>query len=180
VGLRQNVGATAIGNARRRISTVTLRVVASLNGFIAKKDNRVSQDAPHKRHFRSSYIWREWSPGFWLEWAISPSYSACMRSIWLLLCLIVLAFCGVAYAAYLSWRKMSVGKRIMGVLMLSPHFLLVVCIVVSLLCGHPPQGSRCFNTQFLCSVLLVFFLPLPALVGTLAALIMFKRARMVL
>jgi hypothetical protein len=101
-----------------------------------------------------------------------------MRSIWTLLCLIILAFCGVVYAAYLSWRKMGAGKRIMGVLLLSPHFLLVVCVVVSLLCGHPPQGSRCFNTQFLCAVLVVFILPLPALVGTLTAFVMFKRARM--
>jgi hypothetical protein len=100
-----------------------------------------------------------------------------MRWIWLLLGLIALGFCGVVYAAYLSWRKMSAGKRILGVLLLSPHFLIVVCIVVSLLCGHPPQGSRCFNTQFVCGVLIVFFLPLPALVGTSAALIMFRRAR---
>jgi hypothetical protein len=113
----------------------------------------------------------------WLEWAISPTYSARMRWIWLVLGLIVLGLCGVVYAAYLSWRKMSAGKRILGVLLLSPHFLIVVCIVVSLLCGHPPQGSRCFNTQFVCGVLIVFFLPLPALVGTSAALIIFRRAR---
>ena len=113
----------------------------------------------------------------WLEWAARPSYSACMRSILLLLGLIVLAFGGVAYAGCRSWRKMSAGKRIMGVLLLSPHFLLVVCIVVSLLCGHPPQGSSCFNTQFVCGVLLVFILPLPALIGTLTALGMFISAR---
>jgi uncharacterized membrane protein len=100
-----------------------------------------------------------------------------MRSILLLLGLIVLAFGGVAYAGCRSWRKMSAGKRIMGVLLLSPHFLLVVCIVVSLLCGHPPQGSSCFNTQFVCGVLLVFILPLPALIGTLTALGMFISAR---
>jgi hypothetical protein len=103
-----------------------------------------------------------------------------MRSILLLLCLIILAFGGVVYAACRSWRKMGAGERIMGVLLLSPHFLLVVCIVVSLLCGHPPQGSRCFNTQFLCGVLIVFILPLPALVGTLMALRMFRRARVAL
>ena len=115
----------------------------------------------------------------WLAQGLK-SYSACMRAILLLLCLIVLAFCGVAYAAYLSWRKMSAGKRIIGVLLLSPHFLIVVCIVVSLLCGQPSQGSRCFNTQFFCAVLMVFILPLPALAGTLTALIMFKRARLAL
>jgi hypothetical protein len=100
-----------------------------------------------------------------------------MRLILALLCLIVLAFCGVVYAGYRSWRKMSVGKRIMGGLLLSPHFLVVVCIVVSLLCGHPPQGSPCFNRQFVCAVLFMFILPLPALIGTLTALIMFKSAR---
>ena len=104
------------------------------------------------------------------------SYSACMRGILLLLGLIVLAFGGVVYAGCRSWRKMGAGKRIMGALLLSPHFLLVVCIVVSLLCGHPPQGSSCFNTQFVCAVLLVFILPVPALVGTLTALVIFKRA----
>jgi hypothetical protein len=100
-----------------------------------------------------------------------------MRLILLLLGLIFLALCGVVYAACRSWRKMGAGKRIMGVLLLSPHFLFIVCFVVSLLCGHPPQGSRCFNTQFLCGVLIVFILPLPALVGTIMALIMFKQAR---
>jgi hypothetical protein len=101
-----------------------------------------------------------------------------MRAIWLSpLCPIALAFCGMIYAACLSWRKMDNGKRIIGMLLLLPHFLLVVCIVVSLLCGHPTQGSPCFNRQFLCGVLIVFILPLPALVGTLTALIMFRRAR---
>ncbi len=112
-----------------------------------------------------------------LEWATRPTYSPCMRTIWLVLCLIVLTFCGVVYAACRSWRKMGAGKRTAGVLLLSPHFLLIVAIVVSLLCGHPPQGSRCFNTQFLCGVLIVFILPVPALVGTITAFIMFKLAR---
>ncbi|MGA7381787.1 MAG: hypothetical protein WBX03_13140 [Terriglobales bacterium] len=95
----------------------------------------------------------------------------------LLLGLIVLPFGGAVYAACRSWRKMSAGKRIMGGLLLSPHFLLLVCFVVSLLCGHPRQGSRCFNTQFVCGVFIVFFLPLPTLVGTCAAFIMFRSAR---
>ena len=100
-----------------------------------------------------------------------------MRLILALLCLIVLAFGGVVYAGYLSWRKMGAGKRILGVLLLSPHFLVVVCIVVSLLCGHPPQGSPCFNRQFVCAVLFMFILPLPAFVGTITALIIFRTAR---
>jgi hypothetical protein len=106
------------------------------------------------------------------------TYSAGMHRIWLpLLCVVALAFCGVVYFAYASWAKMRPKKRIASLLLLAPDFLIVVCIVVSALCGHPPQGSRCFNTQFLCGVLLVFFLPLPALVGTLLALGMFIRAR---
>ena len=100
-----------------------------------------------------------------------------MRSILLILSVIVLAWCGVVYAGCRSWRKMSVGKRIAGVLLLSPHFLVIVCIVVSLLCGHPAQGSQCFNRQFVCGVLVVFILPVPALVGTITAFIMFKLAR---
>ena len=102
-----------------------------------------------------------------------------MQRIWLLLpCVIVLAFGGVVYVACLAWRKMGLRKRIASLLLLAPHFLLIVCIVVSQLCGHPPQGSRCFNTQFVCAVLLVFILPLPALVGTLVAFVIFNRARL--
>jgi hypothetical protein len=108
----------------------------------------------------------------------TATYSPCMRLILLLLCVIILAFFGVVYAGCRSWRKMSAGKRIAGVFLLSPHFVFIVCIVVSLLCGHPPQGSQCFNTQFVCGVLIVFFLPLPALAGTITALVIFKRARM--
>jgi hypothetical protein len=102
-----------------------------------------------------------------------------MQRIWLLLPgVIVLAFCGVVYVACLAWRKMGLKKRIAGLLLLAPHFLLIVCVVVSLLCGHPPQGSPCFNRQFVCAVLIVFILPLPALVGTLLAFGIFKRARL--
>ena len=118
---------------------------------------------------------------FWLEWGSCPSYSACMHSIWLpvlLLCLIVLPLCGAVYTVCRSWRRISPGKRIIAALLLSPHFLFLVCIVVSVLCGHPPQGSPCFNRQFICAVLMVFILPVPALAGTITALIMFRRARM--
>jgi len=79
---------------------------------------------------------------------------------------------------YFTGRR-SVGVWLMlGVLLLSPHFLVMVCIVVSLRCGHPAQGSPCFNTQFICAVLMVFILPVPALVGTVAALIIFRRPRL--
>jgi hypothetical protein len=100
-----------------------------------------------------------------------------MNWIWWLLLAIVLAFCGVVYAGLRSWRRMRAGKRIAGILLLAPHFLMIVCIVVSLLCGHPPQGSECFNRQFFCAVLIVFILPVPALAGTVAALAIFIQAR---
>src|SRR5277367_854469 len=102
-----------------------------------------------------------------------------MQRIWLLLpCVIVLSFCGVAYLACLAWRKMGLRKRIASLLLLAPHFLLIVCIVVSQLCGHPPQGSPCFNRQFVCAVLIAFILPLPALIGTLVAFAIVNRARL--
>jgi hypothetical protein len=106
-----------------------------------------------------------------------PSYNDEVYKIGLLLFFLVLAFCWAVYVGYLSWPKMAPWKRVAGFLLLAPHFLLVVCIVVSLLCGHPPQGSPRFNTQFVCAVLMLFILPLPALAGTLVALVVFKRAR---
>jgi hypothetical protein len=99
-----------------------------------------------------------------------------MRLGLLVLSLIVLILCGALYAAYRSWPKMTAKKRTAGLLLLTPHFLIIACVVVSLLCGHPPQGSSRFNTQFFCGVLIVFFLPLPALAGTLMAFAIFGRA----
>jgi hypothetical protein len=101
-----------------------------------------------------------------------------MFGIWLLvLAVIVLAFGGAAYFAARSWRKMGARRRILGLLFLAPHFLMIACIFVSLACGHPRQGSPGFNTQFICGVLIVFVLPLPALAGTIAAVTVFGRAR---
>jgi hypothetical protein len=97
--------------------------------------------------------------------------------LWLLLGLIVLSFCGAVYAGCVSWRRIGPGTRIAGGLLLTPHFLFIVCIVASVLCGHPAQGSRCFNIQFVCGVLVLFILPIPALVGTVIALVIFKGAR---
>jgi hypothetical protein len=106
------------------------------------------------------------------------AYSAGMHGTWLLLLgVVVLALFGFVYLAIRSWPKMSPKKRIASLLLLAPDFLIVVCIVVSASCGHPPQGSSCFNTQFLCGVLIVFILPLPALLGTLVALGMFIHVR---
>jgi hypothetical protein len=100
-----------------------------------------------------------------------------MERVWLLLLyLVVLSFCGVVYAACRSWRKMGPRKRIVSVLLLAPHFLLTVCIVMALRYGQAPPGSHSFNSQFVRAVLIVFILPVPAFVGTLAALIVFRRA----
>ena len=106
------------------------------------------------------------------------SYSAAMnRIVPLVLGGIVLAFCVVVYFACRSWRRMSRGRRIASVLLLVPHFLLVVCLPVSILCGQAPQGSPSFNAAFFCDVLALFILPVPALVGTSVAVAMFMTAR---
>lgn len=91
--------------------------------------------------------------------------------------LIVGALGGVVFIAVRSWSKLSPGQRIVSTLLLTPHFLMIVCILVSLACGHPPQGSVCFNRQFVCAVLIVFILPVPALVGTIASLVLLLNAR---
>jgi len=91
-------------------------------------------------------------------------------------CVAVLAFFAALYFAGISWPKMGIKGRIATPLLLAPHFLLIACVVDSLLIGHPPQGSPGFNTQFVCAVLAMFILPLPAFVGTIAAFVMFKRA----
>jgi len=94
-----------------------------------------------------------------------------------ILVLVAGVFCAVAWIAVRSWRRISKGQRIASVLLLTPHFLILVCILVSLACGHPPQGSVCWNRQFACAVLVVFILPVPALVGTLTATVLLLSAR---
>lgn len=90
--------------------------------------------------------------------------------------LVVLAFFAALYFAGISWPKMGTKGRIATPLLLAPHFALIACVVVSLLMGHPAQGSPAFNTQFACAVLMMFILPLPAFLGTVAAFVIFKRA----
>jgi hypothetical protein len=94
-----------------------------------------------------------------------------------LFCVVVLAFLAALYFAGRSWPKMGIKGRIATPLLLAPHFLLIACAVRSLLIGQAPQGSPDFNTQFVCAVLVMFILPAPAFVGTIAALVIFKRAR---
>lgn len=95
----------------------------------------------------------------------------------LLLGLVVLA---LGYAVYLlcrSWKKITLKRRIAILFLLAPHFLFLLCIALSLACGHPPPGSPCFNRQFVAAVLLVFILPVPTLVGTPLAFVLLKRTR---
>jgi hypothetical protein len=95
----------------------------------------------------------------------------------LVLLVIVLVFCWVVYAACLAWPKMRPGKRVLGSLLLIPHFLLVLCLPFSLFGGSAPMGSAGWNAAFFADVLVVFILPLPALAGTVAALVIFRNAR---
>jgi hypothetical protein len=95
----------------------------------------------------------------------------------LVLLVIILAFCGVVYAACLAWPKMRRGKRFWGSLLLIPHFLLLLCIPFSLHGGSAPMGSSAWNAAFFADVLVLFILPLPALAGTVVAFVIFRNAR---
>jgi hypothetical protein len=90
---------------------------------------------------------------------------------------IVLALGGVVYAGFRSWPRLSRGKRIASVLLVAPHFLLAACIVFAMLYSRAPMGSPRSNTVFFAEVLMVFILPVPALVGTVVALSLFFSAR---
>ena len=74
----------------------------------------------------------------------------------LVVLVIVLTFCVVVYAAYLAWPKMRPGKRVLGSLLLIPHFLLILCIPFSLSGGSAPMGSPGWNAAFSADVLVVF------------------------
>jgi hypothetical protein len=95
----------------------------------------------------------------------------------LVLLVIILAFCGVVYAACLAWPKMRRGKRVWGSLLLIPHFLLLLCIPFSLHGGSAPMGSSSWSAAFFADVLVLFILPLPALAGTVVAFVIFRNAR---
>ena len=95
----------------------------------------------------------------------------------LVLLVIVLAFCRAVYAACLAWPKMRPGKRVLGFLLLIPHFLLVLYMPFSFSGGSAPMGSSGWNEAFFADVLVLFILPLPALAGTIAALVIFRNAR---
>lgn len=113
----------------------------------------------------------------------STSYSARMQCIvWSVIGVVVLAFCALLYVAARSWRKIATWKWMTGLLLLVPHFLLLWCIEVSLRNnsappGSVPQGSARWNEAFGASVYMVFILPVPALVGSIAALLVFLLSR---
>jgi hypothetical protein len=98
--------------------------------------------------------------------------------VWAVLGAVVVPFCWAVHAACRSWRTMGLKKRIAGLVLLAPHFMLIVVLAISLLlslrCGVAPPGSRCFNAQFGYDVLVVFILPVPAIVGTVIALRLFR------
>lgn len=89
----------------------------------------------------------------------------------------VLAFCALLSVAARSWRKLGIGRRIAGLLLLVPHFLLLVCIPIALQAGTAPQGSPRFNRGFAADVYMLFLLPVLALLGSIAALLVFLTAR---
>ena len=154
---------TSLGTRRNSRELGNRREVLSLSATRQKlRHNRDS--FPHRDDCLAATDGASYSHGIHQLWVLLPAFA-------------VLGFFGAVYAGCVSWRNLSRGKRVAGVLLLAPHFLLLVCFVVSVLCGHAPQGSPCFNAQFFFSVLMVFILPVPALAGTLLALVVFLGAR---
>jgi len=89
---------------------------------------------------------------------------------------IVVVFILAAFLAYRSWSKLKPGKRMFAVLLLLPHFLLILCFAANISCASGGVGSVCYTRQFISAVLAFFILPLPTLIGTLAALRIFLTA----
>jgi hypothetical protein len=97
--------------------------------------------------------------------------------VWSAVGVVVLAFCAMIHVAARSWRKIGTGRRIAGLLLLIPHFLLLVCIPFALQGGNAPQGSSRFNEAFAADVYMMFILPVPALLGSIGALLVFLLSR---
>jgi len=89
---------------------------------------------------------------------------------------IVLVFILALFLAYRSWGKLKPGKRIFALVLLVPHFLLILCFAANISCGNGSVGSACYNRQFASAILAFFILPLPTLVGTASALGIFLTA----
>lgn len=90
---------------------------------------------------------------------------------------LVLVFIFALYMACRSWGKLKPGKRVFAILLLLPHLLIILCFVANMSCGNGEVGSACYSRQFVSAVLAFFILPLPSLVGTLAAMRIFMTAR---
>jgi hypothetical protein len=97
--------------------------------------------------------------------------------VWSAVGIVALAFCALLYLAARSWRKIGIGRRISGLLLLVPHFLLLVCIPFALEGGNAPQGSPRFNEAFAADVYMIFILPVPALLGSIASVLVFSLFR---
>ncbi len=97
--------------------------------------------------------------------------------VWSVIGVIVLAFCVLLYVAARSWRKIGTGRWIAGLVLLIPHFLLLVCIPFALQGGNAPQGSPRFNQAFAADVYMMFLLPVPALLGSIASLLVSSLSR---
>jgi 4-amino-4-deoxy-L-arabinose transferase-like glycosyltransferase len=92
---------------------------------------------------------------------------------------IALAFCALLYLAARSWRKIATWKWMTGLLLLIPHFLLLWFFAVSLLNGNAPRGSDGWNAAFAANAYIVFILPVPVLLGSIGALLVFRLSRRV-
>jgi hypothetical protein len=53
----------------------------------------------------------------------------------------------------------------------------MVCIPFALQGGNAPQGSPRFNQAFAADVFIIFLLPVPALLGSVGALVVFLTSR---
>jgi hypothetical protein len=88
---------------------------------------------------------------------------------------VVLVFILALFLAYRSWGRLKPGKRIFALVLLAPHFPMILCFAANVSCGGG-VGSACYNRQFVSAVLAFFILPLPSLIGTAAALKIFLTA----
>lgn len=90
---------------------------------------------------------------------------------------VVFAFCALLLVAARSWPKIRPRNRIVGLLLLLPHFLLLVCLALALRDNGAPQGSARWNEGFGASIYAMFLLPIPALLGSIGSLLVFLLSR---
>jgi len=88
---------------------------------------------------------------------------------------IVLVFILALFLAYRSWGRLKPGRRFFALALLAPHLLLILCFAANMSCGGG-VGSGCYSRQFVSAVIAFFVLPVPSLIGTVAALRIFLTA----